>query len=73
MTNRYLEHHDDKMQLNDEILRTEAARTYWKTREFDPIAVTLVDEEKEKKFLEERAVKAKLHGKDQVKKLPATV
>ena len=61
------------MQLNEEIMRAEAAKTYWKTREFDPIQVKLVDEEKEKKFIEERGTKAKLHGKDQVKKLPATV
>lgn len=54
-------------------MRAEAAKTYWKTREFDPIQVKLVDEEKEKKFIEERETKAKLHGKDQVKKLPATV
>lgn len=54
-------------------MRAEAAKTYWKTREFDPISVQLVDEEKEKKFIEERAQKAKIHGKDQVKKLPATV
>lgn len=73
VTNKYLEHHDDKMNLNEEILRTEAAKTYWKTREFDPISVQLVDENKEKKFLEERTAKAKVHGKDQVKKLPATV
>ena len=73
MTNRYLEHHDEKMNVNDEVLRTEAAKAFWKTREYDPIAVRLVDEEKEKKFAEEREAKAKIHGKDQVKKLPATV
>ena len=54
VNNRYLEHHEDKMQLNEEIMRAEAAKTYWKTRDFDPIQVKLVDEEKEKKFLEDR-------------------
>jgi len=43
VTNRYLEYHDEKMQVNDDILRTEAAKTFWKTREYDPIAVTYVD------------------------------
>ena len=37
VTNRYLEHHDEKMGLNEDILRTEAAKTYWKTRDFDPV------------------------------------
>ena len=73
VTNRYLQHHDDKTTLNTEIQRAEAAKTYWKTREFDPISVKLVDEEREKKFIEDRSEKAKIHGKDQVKKLPITV
>ena len=47
VTNRYLQHHEEKMNLNEDILRAEAAKTYWKTREFDPIAVTYVDQEKE--------------------------
>lgn len=73
VTNRYLEHHDEKMDVNHDILKTEAAKKYWKTRDFDPIAATYVDEDKEKTFLEDREAKAKIHGKDQVKKLPVTV
>ena len=73
VTNRYLEHHDEKMSLNEDILRTEAAKTYWKTRDFDPVVGSYVDEDKEKTFVEERSAKAKVHGKDQVKKLPITV
>ena len=52
------------MEVNDQVLRTEAAKAFWKTRDFDPIAGRLVDEEKEKKFVEEREAKAKIHGKD---------
>lgn len=73
MTNRYLEYHEEKLNANDDILRAEAAKTYWKTRDFDPIAISYVDDEKEKQFLAEREAKAKEHGKDQVKKLPLTV
>ena len=73
VTNRYLEHHDEKIQINEDILRAEAAKTYWKTREFDPIAITYVDQEKEQVYKEEQAALAKNHGKDQVKKLPITV
>ena len=61
------------MQVNDEIMRAEAAKTFWKTRDFDPIAITYVDEEKEKKFLDDRSAKEKIHGKDEVKKLPLSV
>jgi len=43
VTNRYLEHHDEKMDANVDILRTEAAKQYWSTHEYDPIAVTYVD------------------------------
>ena len=73
VTNRYLEHHDEKMQLNEDILRAEAAKTYWKVRDFDPVVGAYVDEDKEKTFVEDRAAKSKTHGKDQVKKLPVTV
>ena len=73
VTNRYLEHHDQKMEVNDQVNRAEAAKTYWKTREYDPISVTYVDPEAEKRFKEEQAIKEKEHGKDQVKKLPITV
>ena len=64
VTNRYLEHHDEKMQVNEDILRNEAAKTYWRTREFDPVVGSYVDSEKEEQFLAERAEKAKTHGKD---------
>ena len=73
VTNRYLEHHEEKVNANQDILRAEAAKVYWKTREFDPIQVSYIDKDKEKDFLEDQAAKAKVHGKDQVKKLPVTV
>jgi len=50
VTNRYLEHHDDKMQVNDEIHKNEAAKTFWKTRDFDPVTVAYIDGDKEKTF-----------------------
>lgn len=53
VTNRYLEYHDEKVQVNEDMLRAEAAKTYWKTREFDPIAITYVDQQKEIAYNEE--------------------
>ena len=61
------------MQVNDEINKVEAAKAFWKTREFDPVTVAYVDGDQETKFQEELKAKAKVHGKDQVKKLPITV
>lgn len=61
------------MQVNHEILKTEAAKQYWKTHNFDPVAGSYVDEDVEKNFLADRAVKEKNHGKDIVKKLPQIV
>ena len=73
VTNRYLEHNDEKMQLNEEILRNEAAKVFWNERDFDPVVGSYIDEDKEKKFVEERSAQEKIHGKDEVKKLPITI
>ena len=61
------------MHVNQEILKTEAAKKYWQTHNFDPVSGSYVDEDIEKKFLENRAAKEKNHGKDIVKKLPQIV
>lgn len=50
ISNRYLEHHDEKMQVNQEINKVEAAKAFWKTREFDPVAIAYVDGDQETKF-----------------------
>ena len=73
VTNRYLEHHDEKLALNEEIFRAEAAQLFWKARDFDPVVGAYVDEDKEVKFVAEREAKSKLHGKDMVKKLPPII
>ena len=73
MSNKYLEHHDDKVIADEKILRAEAAQRYWKTHNFDPIRGEYCNEEKEKKFREDRDAEAKIHGQDQVKKLPISV
>ena len=73
INNRYLEHHEEKMQVNQEILKNEAAVQYWKTHNFDPVAVSYVDADVENKFKADRDEASKNHGKDLVKKLPAIV
>lgn len=54
-------------------MRNEAASKYWETHNFDPVLVKYFDNKKEEGFLKERVEKAKVHGQDQVKKLPLTV
>ena len=73
VTNKYLQQNDLKVATNDEIMRAEAAKKYWKKNNFDHIVGKYYDQEKEDKFIKERADEAKIHGKDYCKKLPITV
>jgi hypothetical protein len=73
VTNQYLEHHDSKLVADEQVLRAEAAKKYWKTHNFDVINCQYYDQAKEDEFLKKRQEQAKTHGQDQVKKLPITV
>ena len=73
ISNRYLEHHEEKEKANNDIMRLEAAKAYWNTHDFDAVNGEYFDKEKEEEFVKTRADVAKEHGKDQVKKLPQTV
>ena len=73
VSNKYLELHDQKLAADEEILKAEAALGYWKTHDFDPINCTYYDQAKEEGYLGGRDEEAKIHGRDQVKKLPVTV
>ena len=68
-----MEHHDTKVQTDEQILKAEAAQRYWKTHDFDPINAKYYDDKKETTFVNKRDEEAKIHGHDQVKKLPITV
>lgn len=73
VSNKYLEHHDQKLVADEQIHKAEAALRYWKTHDFDPVNCNYYDADKEKAFLAQREEEAKIHGRDQVKKLPVTV
>jgi hypothetical protein len=73
VTNRYLEHHDQKERANEDIQRAEAAIAFWKTHDYDHVTGKYYDRQKEATFVEDRAAEAKVHGKDEVKKLPLSV
>lgn len=73
VTNRYLQHHEDKVKTNEMIQKAESAQAYWKKNKFDLLEGKFCDVDKEKKFLEDRDAEALIHGKEEVKKLPITV
>lgn len=73
VNNKYLEHHDSKVSADEQILRAEAAHKFWKTHDMDIVNCKFYDDDKEKKYIEAREEEMKVHGKDQVKKLPLTV
>jgi hypothetical protein len=68
-----LEHHDNKVAADEQILRAEAAQKFWKTHEFDIVNCKYYDDVKEDKYKVVKTEEMKIHGKDQVKKLPITV
>ena len=51
ISNRYLELHEEKMQVDREVQRLEAAKMYWKTHDFDPVNGQFYDPDKEGKFV----------------------
>ena len=73
VTNKYLEHHDNKVVADEVVQRAEAAKKYWRTHDFDALNCNYYDDKKEVDYLCKRDEDSKIHGQDQVKKLPITV
>ena len=55
LNNRYLMHHEEKLQADDEIQRAEVAQKFWKRNNFDPITIQYYDEKKEADYQENLA------------------
>lgn len=70
ITNRYLELHDEKIDVDKEIERLNAAKKYWKTHNFDPLTIAYCDPDKEQQFQETKKEEERTHGQDWVQKLP---
>ena len=73
LTSTYLEHHDTKVQTDEQILKAELkqlAQRYWKTHDFDSINVkyynTYYDDKKETTFVNKRDEEAKIHSRTMV-------
>jgi hypothetical protein len=48
--NRYLNNHEEKVKVEKEVERLNAAEKYWKKNDYDPIRVRFIDNEKENHF-----------------------
>jgi hypothetical protein len=51
VTNRYLQLNDEKLKVDQEIERAEAAHKYWKTHKFDAVNCNYYDQDKEGEYL----------------------
>ena len=47
ITNRYLELHNEKTQVDQEVQWLDAAKKYWKSNDFDPVNGAYYDPDKE--------------------------
>jgi hypothetical protein len=70
ITNRYLELHDAKIDVDKDIERLNAAKKYWKTHDYDLVNVNYYDPDKEEEFQKTKKEEEKTHGQDWVQKLP---
>lgn len=70
ITNRYLEFNDEKVVVDKEIERLNAAKKYWKTHNYDPVNIQYYDPDVENEYQKTRKEKEKTHGQDWVQKLP---
>ncbi|KAG4063733.1 hypothetical protein PC123_g1421 [Phytophthora cactorum] len=70
LTNKYHDCHDARFDQEAAEAKRIAAQKYFKTRTFDPVRITYVDEDREKEFLIRRQEEQQIHGKDRVLVLP---
>jgi len=47
VSNKYLEHNDEKVVADEKILRAEAAQKFWKTHDYDIVTAKFYEDEKE--------------------------
>ncbi|TYZ63481.1 hypothetical protein PybrP1_006649 [[Pythium] brassicae (nom. inval.)] len=70
LTNQYHESHEAKAEADAAKRKEVAATKYFKTRSFDPVRITFVDEQRELAFLQDREQQQQAHGKDRALQLP---
>lgn len=70
LTNKYHEQHDTRAELEAAKKKEIAAINYNKTRVFDAVRITFVDEQREQQFVQQRAEEQQVHGQERVLLLP---
>ena len=70
VTNRYWDRHEQKHHVDRQVELLEAAKKYWETHDFNPIAGNYYDPVKEGEFQATRRVEEREHGKDIAAKMP---
>lgn len=70
LTNEYHDLHDVKLKQEVAQAKRLAAQKYFKSRTFDPVRITFVDEDREKDFLLQRIAQQQRHGMNRVQLLP---
>ena len=68
--NRYLNNHEDKVKVEKEAERLQAAEKYWKKNDYDPIRVRFIDNEKENQFQKKIEEEKSNWGKDRKIRIP---
>ena len=62
-----------KSMINHDISKAESSKKYWAKNDYDILQGKFCDQAKETDFVSKRDDEAKVHGKNEVKKLPITV
>ncbi|GMH81409.1 hypothetical protein TrST_g1959 [Triparma strigata] len=73
LTNKYIENNTFREVEDLEVQRDELAKKYWKTHDYDILAVRYCDAQKQQKFEQDLREKERTHGNNQREKLPPSV
>lgn len=70
---RFLENHDERVLEEQRLRREQAAATYSRTHDYNPIAGRYYDDEKERRFIDTRERLEALQGQAQQHRLPPSI
>jgi len=73
LSNKYREAHEDKVQLEREFQRRQAAQKYWETHDFDPLTLKYIHPAKEEAYLEQQRQQDAKQPMKQFNRLPPSL
>jgi hypothetical protein len=62
--NRYINNHEEKVKVEKEAHRLQAAEKYWKKNDYDPIRVRFIDNNKENEYKKKMEQEQNVWGKN---------